>query len=95
MNKISMMAVMLSFGISAVCGPLLIPFLRWLKCGQTVREEGPAAHLKKTGTPTMGGILILVSVVLTSVPNSIALIWLLSISTNSANCHCVSFFLLR
>lgn len=67
MNKISMMAVMLSFGISAVCGPILIPFLRWLKCGQTVREEGPAAHLKKTGTPTMGGIMILVSVVLTSV----------------------------
>ena len=41
--------------------------VRWLKCGQTVREEGPAAHLKKSGTPTMGGILILVSVVLTSV----------------------------
>ena len=67
MNKISMMAVMFSFGISAGCGAILIPFLRRLKCGQTVREEGPAAHLQKMGTPTMGGILILVSVVLTSV----------------------------
>jgi len=66
MSKISMMAVMVSFGISALFGPILIPFLRWLKCGQTVRDDGPAAHLKKTGTPTMGGIMILISVVATS-----------------------------
>lgn len=66
MSKISMMAVMVSFGISALLGPVLIPFLRWLKCGQMVRDDGPAAHLKKTGTPTMGGILILLSVVATS-----------------------------
>ncbi len=63
MSKISMAAVMISFCIS---GPVLIPFLRRLKCGQTVREDGPAAHLKKTGTPTMGGILILGSVAATS-----------------------------
>jgi len=61
-----MMAVMISFGISALSGPALIPFLRWLKCGQTVRDDGPAAHLKKSGTPTMGGLLILVSVAVTS-----------------------------
>lgn len=66
MGKISIMAVMLSFGVSALAGPLLIPFLRRLKCGQTVREDGPANHLKKTGTPTMGGILILASVLVTS-----------------------------
>lgn len=62
MSKISMAAVMISFCISVLSGPVLIPFLRRLKCGQTVREDGPAAHLKKTGTPTMGGILILGSV---------------------------------
>jgi len=67
MNKISVTAVVLSFGISALAGPLLIPFLRRLKCGQTVRDDGPAAHLQKTGTPTMGGILILFSVGITSV----------------------------
>jgi phospho-N-acetylmuramoyl-pentapeptide-transferase len=61
-----MAAVMISFCISALSGPVLIPFLRRLKCGQTVREDGPAAHLKKTGTPTMGGILILGSVAATS-----------------------------
>lgn len=66
MGKISVTAVMLSFSISALAGPLLIPFLRWLKCGQTVRDDGPAAHLKKAGTPTMGGILILASVAATS-----------------------------
>lgn len=57
---------MVSFCISALSGPILIPFLRRLKCRQTVREDGPAAHLKKTGTPTMGGILILGSVAATS-----------------------------
>lgn len=66
MGKISVIAVLVSFCISALSGPILIPFLRWLKCGQTVREDGPAAHLKKTGTPTMGGILILFSVIATS-----------------------------
>lgn len=63
MNRISFAAVMFAFGVCALAGPVLIPFLRWLKCGQTVREDGPAAHLKKSGTPTMGGILILFGVV--------------------------------
>ena len=66
MGKISITAVMLSFSISALAGPILIPFLRRVKCGQTVRDDGPAAHLKKSGTPTMGGILILASVLATS-----------------------------
>lgn len=66
MNKVCVTAVMLSFALSALLGPLIIPFLRWLKCGQTVRGDGPAAHLKKTGTPTMGGILILLSVTVTA-----------------------------
>lgn len=52
--------------ITALLGPVVIPFLRRLKVGQMVREDGPQTHLKKTGTPTMGGILILISVVVTS-----------------------------
>ena len=67
MDKSSITAVMVSFCVSVLAGPVLIPFLRWLKCGQTVREDGPAAHLKKSGTPTMGGILILASVAVPSV----------------------------
>lgn len=66
MGKMCVTAVLLSFALSAFLGPLLIPFLRWLKCGQTVRDDGPATHLGKTGTPTMGGILILVSVTATT-----------------------------
>lgn len=62
-SKISILAVMVSFCISALLGPVLIPWLRKLKIGQTVREDGPAGHLKKNGTPTMGGMLILLSVV--------------------------------
>lgn len=62
-SKISILAVMLSFCISAFLGPVLIPWLKKLKIGQTVREDGPAGHLKKNGTPTMGGLLILLSVV--------------------------------
>ncbi len=68
MNRVSVMAVLVSFSLSALTGPLLIPFLRKIKCGQTVRDDGPAAHLKKTGTPTMGGLLILFSVVVTCLP---------------------------
>lgn len=58
--------VIISFVISAVLGPVIIPFLRKLKFGQTVRDEGPQSHLKKNGTPTMGGVIFLLSVVVTS-----------------------------
>ena len=51
--------VILAFAISVLAGPLIIPFLKRLHVGQTEREEGPKSHLKKSGTPTMGGILIL------------------------------------
>ncbi|MGN0168288.1 MAG: phospho-N-acetylmuramoyl-pentapeptide-transferase [Acetatifactor sp.] len=66
MSKTTIMSVMLSFAISALTGPVVIPVLKRLKIGQTVREEGPSAHLKKAGTPTMGGILILFSVTVTT-----------------------------
>ena len=50
--------VLVSFALSLVLGPIVIPFLRKLKMGQTEREEGVQSHLKKAGTPTMGGIII-------------------------------------
>ena len=58
--------VLLSFVISAAAGPVIIPILRKLKVGQTVRDDGPQTHLKKNGTPTMGGIIFLLGVVVTS-----------------------------
>ena len=66
MIKVVITAVPISFGISAVACPVLIPFLKKIKFGQQVREDGPQAHLKKQGTPTMGGIAFLFSVMLTS-----------------------------
>ncbi|MDT8901689.1 phospho-N-acetylmuramoyl-pentapeptide-transferase [Anaeroselena agilis] len=50
-----------AFLIALALGPVLIPVLRRLKFGQSIREEGPQRHLAKAGTPTMGGILILVA----------------------------------
>lgn len=66
MDIVILISVMISFAISVLLGPVVIPFLRRLKIGQTERTEGPESHLKKNGTPTMGGILILISVVITS-----------------------------
>ncbi|MCI5919678.1 MAG: phospho-N-acetylmuramoyl-pentapeptide-transferase [Roseburia sp.] len=57
--------VMIAFAISAILGPIVIPFLRKLKIGQTERKE-LESHQKKMGTPTMGGIIILASIILTS-----------------------------
>lgn len=57
---------LVSFAVSVILGPVLIPFLRRLKVGQTVRDEGPKSHLQKSGTPTMGGLLILTAMTVTS-----------------------------
>ena len=59
--------VLISFVLSVILGPLVIPVLRRLKMDQTEREDGVKSHLKKAGTPTMGGVMILLSVVITSV----------------------------
>ena len=58
--------VLISFALSVILGPVVIPILRKLKMGQTEREDGVKSHLKKAGTPTMGGVIILASIVITS-----------------------------
>ena len=58
--------VLISFAVSLVLGPVIIPFLRKLKMKQTERTDGVQSHLKKAGTPTMGGIIILIAVIVTS-----------------------------
>src|SRR5213595_4164177 len=50
--------------ISLFLGPWLIARLRDFQIGQQIREEGPKSHQKKAGTPTMGGLLIVVSIIL-------------------------------
>lgn len=66
MNSHIVIPVLISFAISLILGPVVIPFLRKLKMGQTERVEGVQSHLKKAGTPTMGGVIILASVAVTS-----------------------------
>lgn len=56
----------IAFGVCVVLCPLLIPFLKRMKFGQFIRQEGPESHLKKSGTPTMGGIIIVLSISITS-----------------------------
>ena len=58
--------VLIAFAVSVLLGPVIIPYLRKLKMGQTERKEGVQSHLKKAGTPTMGGIIFLLSTVVTS-----------------------------
>lgn len=66
LNMNLLMPVIISFLVSVVLCPVVIPFLQKLKFGQTIRDEGPESHLKKNGTPTMGGLVILASILITS-----------------------------
>jgi phospho-N-acetylmuramoyl-pentapeptide-transferase len=52
-----------SFIISLLIGPHIIKILHQLKFGQSIRDDGPQSHQKKAGTPTMGGVLILISMI--------------------------------
>jgi len=67
MYNAAIYAALIAFLINLILSPILIPFLSRLKFGQYVRDDGPKSHLKKAGTPTMGGIIILISIILTSI----------------------------
>lgn len=60
LDKSVYVSLFLSFILTTAIAPIFIPFLLKLKVGQTVRDDGPESHLKKNGTPTMGGIIILI-----------------------------------
>lgn len=55
--------LLVAFAVTALAGPVFIPWLRKLKFGQEIREEGPAWHQKKSGTPTMGGMMFILGIV--------------------------------
>ena len=63
--------IVISFVISLLLGPIIIPMLRRFKIGQSIREDGPQSHLSKTGTPTMGGIIIFAALLITVVTSGI------------------------
>ncbi len=56
-----------TFIISIILGIIIIPILKKLKVGQIERDDGPASHLKKQGTPTMGGIIIIIAMIISSI----------------------------
>ncbi|MGI5920163.1 MAG: phospho-N-acetylmuramoyl-pentapeptide-transferase [Syntrophomonadaceae bacterium] len=62
----TLLATGIALSIAIAMGPIMIPFLKRLKVGQNIREEGPKAHLVKAGTPTMGGIIIITAVMVAS-----------------------------
>lgn len=78
-----LIALLVSFAISAICGPMLIPFLRRLKFGQSIREDGPTWHEKKSGTPTMGGIMFILSsavgLLITGIDKVTVSVWLCAV----------------
>ena len=59
--------ILFSFIVSAILGKVCIPVLKNLKVGQNERKEGPRSHLKKQGTPTMGGIMMIITLILITV----------------------------
>ncbi|MDO4551905.1 MAG: phospho-N-acetylmuramoyl-pentapeptide-transferase [Bacillota bacterium] len=63
--KLLALPIVIAFVLTAVATPLFIPLLKRLKAGQSIREEGPQSHQAKAGTPTMGGIVLLLTVVVT------------------------------
>ncbi|MGN1401761.1 MAG: phospho-N-acetylmuramoyl-pentapeptide-transferase [Bacillus sp. (in: firmicutes)] len=66
-EQVIFFTILTGFLITVLLSPVFIPFLRRLKFGQSIREEGPKSHQKKTGTPTMGGIVILLSILVTTI----------------------------
>lgn len=64
-------SAIVAFVITAVLVPILIPTLKRMKFGQSIREEGPQSHMKKTGTPTMGGLTFLIGAIVTTMIASI------------------------
>lgn len=62
-GTVLIITIVASFLIAVLLSPIIIPFLRKMKFGQFIREEGPQSHQKKSGTPTMGGFIIVVALV--------------------------------
>lgn len=63
----AILAMLMAFALSTIACPLFIPVLRRLKFGQSEREDGPESHLKKAGTPTMGGVAFLLAILITGI----------------------------
>ena len=66
-----LLTLVFSFLVTVLLCPFFIPYLKRLKFGQNIREDGPASHQTKSGTPTMGGIVILLALILATIVMSV------------------------
>lgn len=64
MTYVLLMSILVSFLVAVLFAPIFIPILRRFKFGQYIRVEGPKSHQKKAGTPTMGGVIIIFSLII-------------------------------
>lgn len=60
------LTAIIAFVLVMAMGPIVVPFLHKFKFGQTVRDDGPQSHFKKNGTPTMGGVMMIISILITT-----------------------------
>src|SRR3954463_9507846 len=65
-EQVIFFTIIMGFLISVLLSPIFIPALRRLKFGQSIREEGPKTHQKKAGTPTMGGLIFIGSIIIST-----------------------------
>jgi phospho-N-acetylmuramoyl-pentapeptide-transferase len=65
--QITIYSTIVSFLIVLLLGPIIIPALKRFKFGQSIREEGPQSHMIKAGTPTMGGVMIILALIITTI----------------------------
>ena len=56
------LSCVIAFAVTLIAGRILIPVLRRLKAGQSIREDGPTWHMSKQGTPTMGGLMFIIGI---------------------------------
>ena len=73
--KFETLILMISFITAIILGIIIIPILRKLKVGQIERDDGPQSHLKKQGTPTMGGIIMILAMMIVVTGTYIFLIY--------------------
>ncbi len=69
-NTFLYLSTVTAFLIVLILSPILIPMLKQFKFGQNVRDDGPESHLKKQGTPTMGGIMMIIAIIIGSISYS-------------------------
>lgn len=80
-----LITLIVAFAVTAISGKFIIPILRRLKFGQTIKEVGPTWHEKKSGTPTMGGIMFIIGIIVAVIVGVIVLSGESAFETNYFN----------